>query len=49
MTAPATPDDLLLRQAGRALLEGAAPLAGASQAQTVEIVSGQKLFNGGLR
>ena len=35
--------------AGKALLEGAAALVGATQAATVEIATREKLFNGGLR
>lgn len=36
-------------QAGRAVLESAAPLAGAAPAATVEIATRPKVFNGGLR
>ena len=36
-------------QAGRALLESAAPLAGSAPAATVEMVTRDKVFNGCLR
>lgn len=36
-------------QAGKALLESAAPLAASAPSATVEIVTRDKVFNGGLR